>query len=801
MNSDNTHKAHSSSQWQEDTWVLSQNMQQVDNLRLAETLYSQGNGFIGVRGTPEEGWEQEGISCEGVYLNGVFSRELIPYGETAYAMAKYNDKLLQVPNVKNITIGLEPQFKVTKHERHLDMRTGVLSRQKFLKSHDGHQCLLAFERFVSADNANLICLKTDICSFEQEMEITLRAGCDDAYGAVTDPNDPRAGELSIKDTLSLSTAEQDDDFARFIHTVSGTSTKVATTCIDLLFFAGKASPQTMYAGVPKTLKIPPNSKVTFVRYALFHHHSNETALKQLSQSSVNQLLDESYEVLKARHLAQMSDFWQQANLQLEMDTPAQSQSMLQGLRFSMFHLFQSAGRNGTSAIAAKGLTGPGYDGHYFWDTEIYIVPFFALTQPHIARQLLMYRYHTLPHARTRAREMAHSKGALFAWRTIGGDECSAYFPAGTAQYHINSAIAYAIRTYYRATGDWTFMAEYGAELLFESARLWAQLGHFDERKNGLFCIDGVTGPDEYTAIVNNNFYTNYMAQQHLLFAVEVADAMADKSPQQFKQLTNTIKLDNAELALWRRIAQQMYLPFDETTGVHPQDDTFLSKARWDFEGQPEHKKPLLLHYHPLVIYRYQVLKQADVILAMLLGDNDFSPEQKRSNLAYYEPLTTHDSTLSSCIHSMVYAEIGEMEQAQSFFGDTARMDLDNLHNNTEYGAHMACMAGAWNCVVFGFLGLRIRQDGVHFHPRLPAGWQSIAQSLQVGESRIRVAIQALPDTNATQQTIRFELETGEQAQVFCFGERIVIEAGKTAMVTLSSGQVAVESSIKGETYE
>jgi len=801
VNPENTQKTHSSPQWQEDTWVLSQNMQQVENLRLAETLYSQGNGFIGVRGTPEEGWDHNGITCEGVYLNGVFSRELIPYGETAYAMAKYNDKLLQVPNVKDISIAVDPSFNVAKHERHLDMRTGVLSRQKFLETRDGHRCLLAFERFVSADNPHLMCTRIDVCSFEQEIDVTIRAGCDDAYGAVTDPNDPRAGELSIKDTLSLSTAEQDDDFGRFIHTVSGTNTKVATTCIDLLFIAGNATPQIMYVGVPKEIKIPPNSKVTFVRYALFHHHGNEEALKQLSQSGVNQLLDESYEVLKAKHLAQMSDFWQQANLELEMDTPEQSHSMLQGLRFSMFHLYQSAGRNGASAIAAKGLTGPGYDGHYFWDTEIYIVPFFALTQPHIAKQLLLYRYHTLPHARTRAREMAHNKGALFAWRTIGGDECSAYFPAGTAQYHINSAIAYAIRTYFRATGDWEFMAQYGAELLFESARLWAQLGHFDARRNDQYCIDGVTGPDEYTAIVNNNFYTNYMAQQHLLFALEIADAMTDKAPQQFKQLSDAIKLDSAELTVWRRMAEQMYLPFDEQKQVHPQDDTFLSKAVWDFEGQPEHKKPLLLHYHPLVIYRYQVLKQADVILAMLLGDNDFSPEQKRTNLAYYEPLTTHDSTLSSCIHSMVYAEIGEMQQAQTFFGDTARMDLDNLHHNTEYGAHMACMAGAWNCVVFGFLGLRIRQDGLHFHPRLPTGWQSIAQSLQVGESRVRVSVQAMSGSNTTEQVVHFELEAGEQAQVFCFGKRIAIEAGNAAVFTLSPEHIAGDTSTTGENHE
>lgn len=771
------------------SWVLHEDMQTVTNLRLSETLFSQGNGFIGVRGTPEEGWQSRGantsqnsgneLSCEGIYLNGLYSREPIPYGESAYAFATHNDKLLQVPNAKKIGFELSGEHDVVEHSRQLDMRTGILSRSKLYQFKNGGQCKVEAERFVSVAQDNLLCLKLVFTAVDQDLELTLTPDIDDAYGMVTNPDDPRAGELSIADTLSLLSTEKEasseNELVRYTHTIEGVDTLVSTTCHDSLKLGDET--RTLMTGEVNKITIPAGSSAELTRYVLFHSGKDAGQIKQISRQAMAQLLESDYETLKQRHVGVYNDFWRNAELEMSLygEEPG---DMLQGLRFSMFQLFQSAGRNGTSAVAAKGLSGPGYDGHYFWDTEIYIIPFFALTQPEIAKQLLLYRYHTLDKARERARQMSHDKGALFAWRTISGEECSAFFPASTAQYHINAAVAFALRTYFRATNDWQFMREYGVEILIETARLWAQLGHFNSNKGGAFCIDGVTGPDEYTAIVNNNFYTNYMAKQNLLFAVEALQKLKLDTATEYSALKARLNLDDGEVTQWGEMADKMYLPFDQQRNLHPQDDSFLDKEVWDVANHPAEKSPLLLHYHPLVIYRFQVLKQADVILAMLLGDNDFTQEQKRGNLAYYEPLTTHDSTLSSCIHSMLYAEVGNMEKAYEFFGDSARMDLDNLHHNTEYGVHTACMAGAWNCVVFGFMGVRLREDGLHFQPGIPEQWQSVTQVISYQGRKIKAYMD--------KKGLQLQLLSGDEITVYCYEQAVLLKSSTNAQLNFQT---------------
>jgi alpha,alpha-trehalose phosphorylase len=410
------------------------------------------------------------------------------------------------------------------------------------------------------------------------------------------------------------------------------------------------------------------------------------------------------------------------------------------MRFNEFHLLQSVGRDGRTNISAKGLTGEGYEGHYFWDTEIYVFPFFLATQPQLARQLLAYRYAGLPAARKRAREMAHAHGALYPWRTIAGDECSAYFPAGTAQYHINADIAHSIKLYTEVTGDEKFLREQGAEIVMETARIWMGLGHFDARRGGAFCIHEVTGPDEYTAMVSNNFYTNAMAQQHLAFAAGVAERLQRKFPRDFARIATAMALAADEPGRWARAAEAMYLPVDEQLGIHPQDDSFLHKPVWDFANTPPAHYPLLLNYHPLVIYRHQVCKQADVVLALLLRGDRFTLAHKRRDFDYYERITTHDSSLSACIFSILASEVGYHEKAYRYFMHTARMDLDNEHGNTQHGVHTAAMAGTWLAVVQGFAGLRLHGGQVSLCPRLPAHWTHYSFRIRVRGRQLQVKV-------------------------------------------------------------
>jgi alpha,alpha-trehalose phosphorylase len=412
----------------------------------------------------------------------------------------------------------------------------------------------------------------------------------------------------------------------------------------------------------------------------------------------------------------------------------------QGVHFNQFHLLQSIGRDGKTSIAAKGVTGEGYEGHYFWDTEIYIFPFFLFSMPEIARKLLDFRYQGLDKAREQARLMSHAKGALYPWRTIAGEECSAYFPAGTAQYHINADIAYSIKLYAEVTGDESFLYPHGAEIVMETARIWMGIGGYIPRKGNHFCINEVTGPDEYSALVNNNYYTNAMAQMHLRYAADVAETMRTRLPEEFAALARTIEMEPDEPARWREAAERMFLPVDEDLGIHPQDDSFLSRQVWDFASTPKDHYPLLLHYHPLVIYRYQVCKQADMVLALLLLGDRFTPEEKKLDFDYYEAMTTHDSSLSSCVFSIIASEVGYRDKAYTFFMETARMDLDNTHANTQYGVHTAAMAGTWMGVVYGFAGMRAYGGSVQFAPHLPDGWQHYRFTIRVHGRLLQVQI-------------------------------------------------------------
>ena len=420
----------------------------------------------------------------------------------------------------------------------------------------------------------------------------------------------------------------------------------------------------------------------------------------------------------------MDDFWRRGDVQIsDIDPKWAKRSTIeiqQAIRFNLFHILQAAGRADTLGVPVRGLTGQAYEGQYFWDTEIYLLPFLIYTSPRIAKNLLMFRYRMLDKARARAREL-NQKGALFPWRTINGEEASAYYAAGTAQYHINADIMYALRKYVNATGDEEFLYDYGAEMLVETARFWSDLGFFSKQKGGRFCIHGVTGPDEYNTVVNNNTYTNLMAEENLRYAAGTIESMKAKHPKLFAALVNKTGLDMKEVEIWNTAAESMYVPFDQKFEIHPQDEYFLEKEVWDFKNTPPEKYPLLLFYHPLVIYRYQVIKQADIVLAMFLLGQDFPLERKKRNFDYYDPLTTGDSSLSSCIQSIIASEIGYAEKALEYAQAALLMDLSDVGGNVKDGCHIASMGGTWMALTYGFGGMRDDTEILTFRPRRSPG--------------------------------------------------------------------------------
>lgn len=726
-------------------WQIVEERFDPDNATLYETLFALGNGALGMRATFEEGLP--GAGTEGTFINGFYETAPIVYGEKFIGYAEHKQTILNLANAKVIRLKVgEEDFHlrsgtVLDYRRALDLRSGVLRRSLRWRSPQGREVQIEVERLVHQTRQRVAAVRYQVTPLNFTGPLTLFSGIDGAIRQSEHAeDDPRLGTQFRSEVLRLEEKGFRGGAAVMRHRTVTTRLGVACGIRHALSGEGEWAQRDEARDLGYEIRVQARQGETvtlekFIAYA----STLETAEETLTAAVLDELASAAevgFDALAGEQRDFMTTFWQAADVTIEGDDLLQ-----RGIRFNMFHLLQSAGRDGRTAIAAKGLTGLGYEGHFFWDTEIYVLPFFLYTQPEIARKLLEYRYHILDKARERAREMSHKQGALYAWRTIDGAECSANFPTGTAQYHINADIAFAIRRYYDASQDADFMQRCGVEMLVETARLWMDVGAYTPAKGGRFCINGVTGPDEYQILVNNNAYTNLMARENLRFASEMTAWLKETDASRYAALAEKIALQESEPDDWGAAAAKMYVPYDETRGIIAQDDTFLSKAVWDFTGTPRGNYPLLLHYHPLVVMRYQVCKQADTVLAEFLLHDQFERTQKERDYAYYEPLTTHDSSLSTAIFGIVAAELGDVDKAYRYFVETATMDLENKHANTEAGIHAANMAGAWQGIVYGFAGMRA-QAGLSFNPVIPKGWRAYAFKLRYRGRLIGVRVTA-----------------------------------------------------------
>jgi alpha,alpha-trehalose phosphorylase len=498
-------------------------------------------------------------------------------------------------------------------------------------------------------------------------------------------------------------------------------------------------------------------KIRLTKYAVFCDSIRYGNCKERAYTEMDRAVSMPLEELYEKQEEYLDNYWENCLVEIEGDDEANL-----ALRYNLYQLIQSVGKDRYSNISPKGLSGEGYEGHYFWDSEMYIQPFFTITNPQISRQLIAFRYETLEAARENARILGHNKGALYPWRTIDGSESSGYFPAGSAQYHINGAVAYSIIAFYLATGDEDFIKNEGAEVIFETARLWVDVANYYQ---GQFHINDVTGPDEYTCIVNNNYYTNVLAQYHLRWAVKFYE-MFKESPE-IKDLVEKIQLTTQELDEFTLVGEKMYLPYDETLKINPQDDSFLKKSEWVPETSIKKKTPLLLHYHPLYLYRHQICKQADTVLAHFILEDSQTDEVIRNSYDYYEKRTVHDSSLSRSIFSIMAARLGMKEKAASYFGESIKLDLLDLQGNTKDGVHTANMGGSYMVIVHGFGGFRLKESGIHFHPILPDRWEGYLFKICYLGSRIVVHV--------GQGECILKLEKGLEQIIHVYGEKYLLK--------------------------
>ena len=722
-----------------DPWRLVETRFDERYLAAAESLFATANGYLGMRGTCDEG---QPVVHNGTYVNGFHETWPIVYGEEAYGFAKLGQTIVDVPDAKIIRLYVddEPFFLPTAtlegFERALDMRAGTLDRELVWAHSSGQRVSIRSRRLVSLEHRHLAAIEYEVTLLANDAPVVIVSEVVDS-DSTTHPNgDPRTRQFGCE-VLDAEVSRTAD--ARVVLGYATRSSGMTLSCaIDHdvrtdCSFRVKTSADESAGRVVYSIDGTVGTRIRLVKY-ITYHSSRRRQVEELCQRAervLDRAVEKGFQDLIDSQRRFLDDFWDCSDVEVR-DNPEWQQT----IRFNLFHMCQATARAEGVGVPAKGLTGPGYEGHYFWDTEIYVLPFLTYTKPRVAQNLLRVRHDFLDEARERAREV-NQRGALFPWRTINGNEASAYYAAGTAQYHINADIVYALRKYVDATGDRDFLKDVGAEILVDTARLWVDLGFFG-RHDGKFRINGVTGPDEYNTVVNNNLYTNLMARENLWYAVETIGALSANDPQRFASLVRDTGLRPDEIDDWRQAADRMYLPYDERDGVHLQDDSFKDKQDWDFDSTPAEKYPLLLHYHPLVIYRYRVVKQADVVLAMFLLGHEFSHDQKRRNFVYYDRLTTRDSSLSCSIESIIAAEVGEMDKAFSYSLDAGLMDLADVAGNVQDGCHVASMGGFWMTLIYGFAGMRDAGGRISFAPKVPERLGGLRFSLQIRGQRLEV---------------------------------------------------------------
>jgi alpha,alpha-trehalose phosphorylase len=769
-------------------WRLVERDFQCGYLAQMETLFAVSNGYLGIRATPEEGHP---AVESGTFLNGFYASWPIAYAEEAYGFPTHGQTMLRVPDgtlmklyVDDEPFGLDVA-QILEFERALDLRAGTLDRHVRFETADGRQIVVDTRRFVSLEHRHLAGIVYELRVLEGAVRIVLSS----ELALPTAPSEEGGADPRRSTQLPGRVFAVEDQRAHELRLVFN-----LRTCSSGLLLACGADHRVdcdATVDIERAETIEDRGRVVFlsrleagqrlrVVKLLAYHHSYRGSRAEPADGGelrfrVNRTLDSALRdgvdsVLDAQR-QRLDRFWEGGDVEIEGDPESQ-----QTVRYNLFQIHQATARAEGFGVPAKGLTGLGYDGHYFWDTEIYVLPFLVYTQPHLARMLLLHRHTQLDQARRRACEVGQ-RGALFPWRTINGEEASAYYAASTAQYHIDADIVYAASRYVAVTGDLEFLAHGYAEIAVETARLWADLGFYSKRRGDAFCIDGVTGPDEYNTVVNNNAYTNLMARHNLLVAIRAVELLGARAPEELRRLRRSTGLEMDELDAWRRAADRMYVPYDEAEGVHLQDDGFLDRRVWDFERTPPDHYPLLLHYHPLVIYRHQVIKQADLVLATFLLPEEFTPEQRRRIFDYYDPLTTGDSSLSVCIQSIMAAELGYHDKAWRYFADAAAMDLGDIGGNVRDGLHIAALGGTWMALVHGFAGLREHAGHLRFRPALPDGWTRMRFRLRVRGQQLEVDV--------GKETVEYRLLTGPGLRIGHGEERLDLAPGAPVRAPLT----------------
>lgn len=738
-------------------WDIREEGYQKEHNLYFESIFTLANGYMGARGRLEEGFSEEMETYPGTYIAGVYDNYSGPYVELVncpdffYGQIQIGEYSLQMDS-----------DNTSEYSRSLCMKDGTLTRELIWTAPDGSKTKLYWQRFLSMENIHLACQRFWVQPLNHSHTITLTTGFSaDVFNRRQQDYPPLKTIIPNRHLDFLSAGVSPNSGAWL-------SCETKTRKTELVFCShvkavrnGTFRQYTTHNGIAQVFafQCAPGEKAGMDKVVSVYTARDCAA--PLPKALANEEAD--YDILLEQHQEVWKKHWLTADIQIEGDDAAQ-----QGIRFNLFHLIQANARNdGRVSLAAKLLSHTRYKGNAFWDTEIFMFPFYLYTDPQAAKNLLLYRYHLLSAAKEKAKERL-LEGAMFPWCSAddGSEQCETW-EYGDCEIHITADIAYAFDQYLKATGDQEFFYDCAAELYMETARFWASRVNFDQR-TGRYVLVAVKGPDEYCAITNNNMYTNFMAAYNLRLAAEAVNRYEREEPQRFASLKEKLGYDSHEAALWEEIARTMYQNWDEDNpNLLIQDDTFLMQPEEDLSRYAERDKPVLEILGYERVMRVRVLRQTDVVLLTYLLGNQFTKEQKNAAFAYYEPITTHDSSLSYNTHCIMAAELGMKEKAAWYFDKTCRLDLEDEFDTVRSGLHGASMGGTWMSLINGFAGLRLCRGMVSLKPFLPSQWKSLRFCLHIKGRLIQVSI--------SQQKTSLRLVEGEPLMVLLNGEEVEVK--------------------------
>lgn len=761
-----------------DNWSVIEEGFDAERVRSSESLFSIGNGAMGQRANFEE--QYSGHTFQGSYIAGVYYPDKTKVGWWKNGYPEYFAKVLNAPNWIGIDVAVNGEALdlakcsvVNNFRRELNMKEGWYSRSFEAVLQNGTEIKVNVKRFLSVTEDELGVIKYEVTPLNRAAVITYAPYVD----AGVKNMDANWEETFWEPTGVQQGVNEGFVTARTFKTRFGAATYMHNSIflngndIEALPVAAEATE----SKVQFTYSVEANQNdtvgiVKFGGYTVTLNHA-EDALIDAAKAVIASAKAKGYDALLEEQKQAWAGIWEMADITIDGDVKAQ-----QGIRFNIFQLNQTyLGKDPRLNIGPKGFTGEKYGGSTYWDTEAYCIPFYMATKDQqVARNLLTYRHNQLGKAIENAEKLGFKNGAaLYPMVTMNGEECHNEWEITFEEIHRNGAIAFAIYNYYRFTGDYSYIPEKGLEVLIGIARFWHQRATFSSHKNK-YMILGVTGPNEYENNVNNNFYTNYIAQWCIRYAAEQLNVVKADYPADYVRIMDIVKLDAEELASWKEVADGMYFPYSEEHGVYLQQDGFLDKELVRVSQLDRSQRPINQKWSWDRILRSPYIKQADVLQGFYFFEDHFSKEALERHFDFYEPLTVHESSLSPCVHSIQAAVLGRMEQAYTFYLRTSRLDLDDYNKEVEEGLHITSMAGTWMSIVEGFGGMRVKNDTLHFEPKIPAQWKGYSFKINFRGQVLKVSVQA----DAT----HFTLEGSNELHVVVNGATVAVKPNELVTV-------------------